>query len=88
MVASQRHRATNQVGVRMRWHNAIAECDQGTNEMVVVACVGGARPPVRAVVMIEVPLMGEWRCGGKWQGSGLIALRADPYFAVRARPRQ
>ena len=44
MVASQRRRATNQVGLRMRWHDAIAECDQGTNEMVVVACVRGARP--------------------------------------------
>ena len=58
----------------------------------VAGCAGSGdnqdHAPVRAVVIIEVPLMGEWRCGGKWQGSGLIALRADPYFAVRARPRQ
>ena len=44
MVTSQRRRATNQVGSRRSWHNAITECDQGTNEIVAVACVRGARP--------------------------------------------
>ena len=44
MAASQGRGATNQVSVKMEWHDATTECDLGTNEVVVVACVRGARP--------------------------------------------